>query len=253
VSGWAAAGRRLLAHKFVRYRLLIPTSIQDGHRFDEIPFGALERPQSQEFATQNWFDYGDGRHGVALLNIGLPGSNVADGTLLLSLMRSARINAYSYSGGYEPGVSSDLGLELGQERTFHYALVPHTGTWQQTGLVRAGLEFNNPLIAQPLSQHPGTLPKKLRFLDVTPVNVTLSALLSAVDGEGVIARVYESTGQPVSGARIRFAPGVLSASEVNLMEQPLAQVGSADNAITFDLHPFEIKSFKVKLRPYRPN
>jgi alpha-mannosidase len=239
--------------KFVRYRLLIPTSIQDGHRFDEIPFGALERPQFQEFPTQNWFDYGDGRHGVALLNIGLPGSNVADGTLMLSLMRSARINAYSYSGGYEPGVSSDLGLELGQERTFHYALVPHTGTWQQTGVFRAGLEFNNPLIARPLGQHPGTLAKKLSFLDVTPVNVTLSALMSAEDGEGVIARVYESTGQPVSGARIHFAPGVLSASEVNLMEQPLAEVGLADNAITFDLHPFEIRSFKVKLRPYRPN
>ena len=61
---------------------------------------------------------------LALLNVGLPGSNVADGTLLLSLMRSARISDYPFSA-VTTGSSSDLGLELGQERTFHYALVPH--------------------------------------------------------------------------------------------------------------------------------
>jgi len=239
--------------KFVRYRLLIPTSIQNGRRFDEIPFGALERPQAQEFPAQNWFDYGDGRHGLALLNIGLPGGNVADGTLMLSLMRSARINAYSYSGGYEPGVSSDLGLELGEERTFDYALVPHAGTWQQAGVFRAGLEFNNPLIARPLGQHTGSLPKKLSFLDVTPTNVVLSAFMPAEDGEDVVARVYEAAGQHVPSARIHFTRGGLSASEVNLVGQALAKTGVADDSITFDLHPFEIKTFKVKLRPYRTN
>jgi alpha-mannosidase len=239
--------------KFVRYRLLIPTSIQNGRRFDEIPFGAIERPQSQEFPAQNWIDYGDGRHGLALLNIGLPGSNVADGTLLLSLMRSARINAYSYSGGYEPGISSDLGLELGEERTFHYALVPHVGTWQQAGVFRAGLEFNYPLIARPLSQHSGTLPDKFSFLDVMPADVVVSALMPAEDSQGVIVRVYEAAGQPVSGARIHFASGVLSATEVNLMEQPVATLAPTDNSIAFDLRPFEIKTFRVKLRPWQPH
>ena len=35
--------------KFVRYRVLFPTSIKSGQRFDEIPFGAIERPLAQEF------------------------------------------------------------------------------------------------------------------------------------------------------------------------------------------------------------
>src|SRR5437879_1655610 len=93
-------------------------------RVDEIPFGAIERISSQEFPAQNWFDYGNGTQGVAVLNRGLPGSNVVDGTLLLSLMRSARITAYPFVEGYEPGVSSDSGLELGKRLTFDYALVP---------------------------------------------------------------------------------------------------------------------------------
>jgi alpha-mannosidase len=239
--------------KFVRYRMLVPTSLQNGRRFDEIPFGAIERRESQEFPAQNWFDYGDGQHGIALLNIGIPGSNVAEGCLMLSLMRSARITAYGYVGGYEPGVSSDLGLELGDERTFHYALVPHTGSWQEAGVFRAGLEFSNPLIARPLSQHAGGLPSQWSLLDVKPGNVVLSALMPAEDREGLIVRVYEAAGQPVSGARIHFTPDVLSGAEINLIEQPLAKARVTGNSIEFDLRPFEIKTFEVKLRPSRPD
>ena len=56
--------------KSVRYRVLFPTSVQGAKRFDEIPFGAIERQGTQEFPAQNWFDYSDGKHGLALLNVG---------------------------------------------------------------------------------------------------------------------------------------------------------------------------------------
>ena len=131
--------------KYVRYRVLFPTTIADGRRFDEIPFGAIERPEQQEYPAQNWTDYSDGNKGLALLNRGLPGNNVADGTLMLSLLRSARISAYPFIGGFEPGESSDLGLELGVERTFDYALVPHSGDWRDAAVYKAGAEFNHPL------------------------------------------------------------------------------------------------------------
>src|SRR5205085_1946504 len=90
--------------EFVRYRVVFPTSIPKGTSMEEIPFGAIERPQRQEFPAQNWGDYGDGSKGLALLNRGLPGNNVADGNMMLSLMRSARLISYGFIGGYEPGV-----------------------------------------------------------------------------------------------------------------------------------------------------
>ena len=108
--------RLLNNEKFLRYRVLFPTSIREGKNTHEIPFGSLERPVEQEFPAQNWADYSDGSRGVALLNRGLPGNNVANGTLMLSLMRSARIQAYAFHGGFEPGVSSDGGLEIGNEK-----------------------------------------------------------------------------------------------------------------------------------------
>ena len=232
--------------KRVRYRLLVPTSIASGKRFDEIPFGSVERPTSQEFPAQNWIDWGDGARGVALLNHGLPGNNVSSGTLLLSLMRSAVITAYSYSGGYEPGVSSDLGLELGEERKFDYALVPHNGDWREPQIYRAGLEFNNPLMARKTSRHAGPLPSHWGLVEITPANVVASALKRGED-KGLFLRVYEASGKAAPGVKIKLPHGSWTAAEVNLIEQPLHDAKILSDRMTFDLRPFEIKTFRIEL------
>ena len=66
--------RLVNGEKYVRYQVPFPTTIKDGKTTHEIPFGAIERPSAIEFPAQNWVDHGDGRHGLALLNIGLPGN-----------------------------------------------------------------------------------------------------------------------------------------------------------------------------------
>ena len=235
--------------KFVRYRLLVPTSLKTGRNFQEIPFGAIERPNAQEFPAQNWMDYSDGAHGLTLLNRGLPGNNAADGTLMLSLLRSSRIRSYGIGGGFE-GQGSDSGLELDQTRTLQYALVPHEGNWRAAGSCRAGLEFNNPLIVRKSSPHSGTLSDHWGLLDVSPSNVLLSALKLANDG-AVVIRVYEAAGEPVTGAAITLHADVLSAQEANLMEDPIAKLEMAKDTLQFDLHPFQIRTFKVRLAPLR--
>ena len=75
-------------------------------------------------------------------------------------MRSTRLVSYPFYGGYEPGVSSDTGLELGKQMEFHYALVPHTGDWRQAEIYREGMEFNHPLVVRKVARHSGTLPKR---------------------------------------------------------------------------------------------
>ena len=232
--------------KSVRYRVLFPTSIRDGQSVHEIPFGAIQRPAKIEFPAQNWVDYGNGKHGLALLNRGLPGNNVADGTMMLSLLRSTRIQSYGFQGGYEQGMSSDSGFELGKELAFDYALVPHAGDWRQAGVYRDGLEFNNPLLAHTVASHAGALPKRWGFLEVTPQNVVVSALKPGQDGTAVL-RVYEAAGQPAR-AKIRLSAQVLAAEEVNLMEDPGPKLAVADNTLELDLRPFEIKTIKLQLK-----
>jgi alpha-mannosidase len=232
---------------FVRYRVLFPTTIADGKNNQEIPFGAIERIQAQEFPAQNWMDFGNDRHGLALLNQGLPGNNVAQNVMMLSLARSSRLISYGYIGGYEPGVSSDTGLELGKRLTFHYALVPHTGDWRQAEIFRQGLEFNHPLIAKVLATHSGDLPSHWGFLSVEPSNIVVSAVKPTTDGN-VLLRVYEAAGKPVQNGLIRFVPQLVSATDSNLVEDDGAPVRISDNAIACSLHPFEIKNFKLKFK-----
>jgi alpha-mannosidase len=234
--------------KFVRYRVLFPTSLKSGQRFDEIPFGAIERPLAQEFPAQNWSDYSDGTKGVALINRALPGNNVADGTLMLSLMRSARISAYPFFGGYEPGVSSDLGLELGVKRTFDYALLPHEGDWRNAEIYRAGWEFNNPLTVRKVSSHAGRLPKRWGLLEVSQPGVVVSALKPGRGGS-IVLRVYEAAGRPSSSIKIKLNVGVSSAREVNLLEEGGAELKVVDDTLQFDLGPYQIKTFSLTVRP----
>jgi len=234
----------------VRYRALFPTTISGGRNTHEIAFGAIERPEKTELPAQNWADYGDGSKGLTLLNRGMPGNNVANGTLMLSLMRSARINSYVFHGGYEPGVSSDTGLELGKRLSFQYALVPHAGDWRAAGAWRAGLEFNNPLITKTLEPHAGPLPNRWGMLKVSHDNAVVSAWKPGRDGSAVL-RVYEASGKATNGVTVQTAAALKEASEANLIEDPVRPLEIRGNQITFDLRPYEIKTFRLLLSPHQ--
>jgi alpha-mannosidase len=231
----------------VRYRVLFPTSIRDGRSTHEIPFGAIERTAGVECPAQNWVDYGNGKAGMAVLNRGLPGNNVDDGTMMVSLMRSTRIQEYGFGGGYEPGMSSDSGFELDKELAFDYALVPHAGDWRQAGVYRAGMEFTNPLLADVQASHAGVLPKRWGFLDIAPQNVVVSALKPGKDGTAML-RVYEATGA-ATDATIRLSAEVVAAEEVNLMEDRGSHLAVAGNTLKLSFRPFEIKTVSLQLRP----
>jgi alpha-mannosidase len=232
----------------VRYRLMFPVALPEGRNTQEIAFGAIERPFSQEFPAQNWMDYGAKDHGVAILNRGLPGSNIAGNSsgagnvMLLSLMRSARLLSY---GGLEQSTSSDTGLELGKRIGFDYALLPHAGTWQDAGVYRAGLDFNNPLLSRPASIHAGKLPPRWGLLKISARHVVLSALKPSRDGE-VAVRVYEAAGEPARGVRMHFAVPLASVRAANLMEDAGSDIAVQGNAFSFDLRPYEIKTFRLR-------
>jgi alpha-mannosidase len=231
--------------KYVRYQVLFPSALKTARYVQSIPFGALERPEGIEFPAQDWVDYGDAQHGLALLNGGLPGNLVSEGTLLLSLMRSHNLGAYGFGGGYEPGMSSESGFEINKPLEFRYALLPHRGDWRQAGVYRAGLEFSRPLLVRKLSSHAGFLPAKWGFAEISPSNVVLSSLAPA-NGGGVIARVYEAAGQSASGVKIKLNAKVAAASVVNLLEDVQQPLAVRDDGVQVDLRPFEIKTIRVE-------
>ncbi|HEV3263188.1 MAG TPA: glycoside hydrolase family 38 C-terminal domain-containing protein, partial [Gemmataceae bacterium] len=236
--------------KYVRYQALFPTTIRNGKSIHAIPFGAIERPAGIEFPAQDWVDYGDGRHGLALLNVGLPGNVVTDGTLMLSLLRSHTLGAYGFGGGYEPGMSSESGFQLGKERTLHYALVPHAGDWRQAGVYREGLELNNPLVCRKVLAHAGPLLGRWGFARVSRPNVVVTALRPGRRG-AIVLRLFEATGKAAVGVKVKLPAKVTSAREANLMEEPGRGLKVHEDTVEFDLGPFEIKTCSLQLAPPR--
>jgi len=234
------------SEKFVRYQVVFPTTIQGGKNTHEIPFGAIERPNAIEFPAQNWVDHGDGRRGVTLLNIGLPGNVASGGTMMVSLLRAHTLGAYGFGGGYEPGMSSESGYQIGQERTMRYALLPHTGDWRQAGVFRDGWELNHPLLVRNALPHDGSLPKRYGLLDVSHPNVIVSALKPAAGGD-IALRVYEAAGEATRNVTVKLHAKVLSARDANLLEDAGAELKVAADGVTFDLHRFEIKTIRLRL------
>ena len=233
--------------EFVRYRAVFPANITDGTLMEEIPFGAIERPPRQEFPAQNWIDYSNGAHGLSLINQGLPGNNVVDGKLMLSLMRSTKLISYGFIGGYEPGVGSDTGLGLGAKYSLNYALVPHTGDWRSAAPWRAGMEFDNPLIVRTAAAHAGDLPAKWGLVELSGEDVVTSALKPGPNGT-VVLRVYEAVGRANKGVRAMWGDRISQVHEANLIEDAGESIAAGGNGFTFDLQPYEIKNFTLTLK-----
>jgi alpha-mannosidase len=231
--------------KWVRYQALFPTSIRHGHNVQEIPFGAVERPLGIEFAAQHWMDLGDGQHGLALLNIGLPGNTVAESTLMLSLLRAHNLGAYGFGGGYEPGMSSESGFELDRPIVLRYALVPHAGDWREAAVYRAGFEFNHPLLVRKVEPHAGPLAARWNLLQVSASNIVLTAWKPG-PGQTTVLRLYEASGRATSGATLTFNAPVSEVYQANLLEDAGARLPLRNGVLALEFHPFEIKTLQLR-------
>ncbi len=234
--------------RYVRYQALFPTTIKGAKSTHAIPFGAIDRPEGIEFPAQNWVDLSDGARGLAILNIGLPGNVTTDGTMMLSLLRAHTLGRYGFGGGYEPGMSSESGFQLGQERTMRYALLPHAGDWRKGDLEREGLAFNRPLITRPVIQHKGVLPPHWSLLAIRSPNIVVSSIKPVQGGEAAI-RLFETNGQPAQGVKLSFTPKVIEARAANLLEEPAEVLKVESNALSLDFSPFEIKTIRVRFEP----
>jgi alpha-mannosidase len=230
----------------VRYRMALPTSLREGTITQEIPFGAIERPAG-EFPAQHWMDYGDGEKGIALLNRGLPGNNVEGGVMLLSLLKCTALKeGYGEGGGWNYKTRTTDGYELGVRHEFEYALVPHPGDWRQAQLVRRGAEFNRPLIPLKAARHPGRLPRRFSLIQVEGESLVVSAVRHTP--AGTVVRVCETEGRR-QAARLRFAWPLDKAEETNLIEKEVRPLSWEGEALRFEIGPFEIRTFRVGLRP----
>jgi len=228
----------------VRYRAVFPTTLAGGEITNEIPFGAIARPEG-EYPAQNWTDCSRDGRGLALLNRGLPGNNTAGGVMMLSLLKCTALKeGYGEVGGFRFGVPTEEGYEKGRTHVFDYALLPHTGDWRSARVYLAGHELNTPILSVRSGTHAGPLPAKLSWLGVSHPNIVLSALKRGT--RGIVVRAYEAEGTAVPAARIRLGVKPSAIAETDLVERGARELKSERKAaFGFALGPFEIRTFEL--------
>ncbi len=221
-----------------------PVAINSTRATYEIQFGSIERPTHRntmwerarfEVYAHRWVDLSEGGYGVSLLNDSKYGHDIHDHVMRLTLLKS----------GILPDPNADQGLHR-----FTYSLLPHMGDWREAQTVRYAYELNVPVLGlRGQARSPVCTDKHMpvySFVSTDCPHIVIETVKPAEDGDGLIVRLYEAHNQRGRGTII-FATNILSACECNLLEETVGEVVFQENKLQFQVRPFEIKTFRVRL------
>jgi alpha-mannosidase len=174
-------------------KLRYPTSVDPERATYETPYGHLERATSgHEEPGQSWVDVAGGDRGLAVMNDAKYGYDVRGGDIGISAVRSP-VWAWHDPRELEEGGDFEY-MDQGRQ-TFLVRLVPHAGDWREAGVVRRAAELNQPAFALIETFHDGPLPQHASFAADGEGDVVVTVVKGAEEGEGVVARAYESSGR----------------------------------------------------------
>ena len=230
----------------VLLKVAFPVDVHAASARHEIQLGHVERPthlntswDAARFETcaHTWVDLSEDGFGVALLNDGKYGHDVAGHVMRLSLLRSPTW----------PDPIADRG-----HHAFSYALLPHAGSPTEAGVIEEAHGFNAPLRMVPIGDAVdggGRLDASTSLVSADP-GVVVTAVKVADDGDGTIVRFHEAFG---GRRRARLlVRGAASAERTDLLEAPLdpaagpPAVAVSDGVIEVDVGPFELVTLRVR-------
>ncbi|MGQ9572934.1 MAG: hypothetical protein ACUVV3_07100 [Dehalococcoidia bacterium] len=195
----------------------------------------LAESQSERIIGLAFLGLGDGNgKGLAFLNRGTPGYHFHRQTGLLRNVLAWAPREWLYA--------SDDSLTSGRSRytalrgrhVYEYAIVPCASRLEA---LRAGMDYQLPLVIQPLPRQAGSLPPTASFLHLEPESVVLSALF--VQKEKTYARLWNAL--PRAGqASIRSGSDRLSlwAASLDLREESPIE--------TVTLRPWGIQTVRLE-------
>ena len=223
-------------HMFLK--AAFPVNVKSDDAAYEIPFAFIRRTTKSETLWEKarfevpalrWADLSEQEHGISLLNDSKYGYDIHANVMKISLLRSPTW----------PDPMADRG-----KHTWVYSLYTHAGGVTQGNTVKRARELNAPFHIAMTGKHQGTLPKTFGFFDVRSQSVILDSIKKPEEGDGMILRLYESTGKE-SEAEIVFFKSPKGIYETDLMENVLTEHTFEGKSFTIGFKKFEIKTLKV--------
>ncbi|XP_069337836.1 alpha-mannosidase 2C1 isoform X4 [Eulemur rufifrons] len=233
------------AHKFLKVEF--PARVRCPQATYEIQFGHLQRPTHYntswdwarfEVWAHRWMDLSEHGFGLALLNDCKYGASVRGSVLSLSLLRAPKA----------PDATADMG-----RHEFTYALMPHKGSFQDAGVIRAAYSLNFPLLALPV---PGPAPAtSWSAFSVSSPAVMLETVKQAEtcpesQSRALVLRLYEAHGSHVD-CWLHTSLPIQEAILCDLLERrdPAGHLPLQDNRLKLTFSPFQVQSLLLVLQP----
>ncbi len=238
----ARGSRRLEFHTAIDWRedhkllkVSFPTNLRADDALYEIQFGHVRRPTHRnrrfdadrfEGCQHRWTALAETGRGAAVLNDCKYGSDVAGGTISLTLLKAPFV--------------PDMGADRGRHE-FAYAFMAWSGDFASMGPVREGYAFNVP----PTVSTGGAGARSLLGLDEPSVILETAKL--AEDGSGdLVLRLYESSGRALRCA-LRLGFPCAAARAADMLESEGAELPIAEGTAALEFRAFEIKTLRFRL------
>ncbi|HEY0756451.1 MAG TPA: alpha-mannosidase [Ktedonobacteraceae bacterium] len=226
--------------RHILLKVAFPVDILNPSATYEIQWGNVQRPTHRntswdwarfETCAQKWVDLSEGDYGVSLLNDGKYGHDIHANIMRISLLRSPT----------SPDPLADQGTQI-----FTYSVLPHSGTWDER-TIGAAYALNDPLIVYTNAE---LEQQRVNAMDLKPLlvaeqpNIVIETIKQAENGQGLIARLYES--QRRRGL-ITLTSGfpLQAAWQTNLLEHNERALSIQDRQITLAVHPYEIVTLRL--------
>ncbi len=209
--------------------------LSDVARF-ETQFGNIKRPTHENYPTDKtqfevcnhkWTDLSDTRFGVAILNDCKYGISVNENDMRLTL----------HKGGCRPDPRGDKGVHK-----FTYSLLVHETAFSTQAVIKPAYELNYPALVFNGSINSDN---SKSLLSVDADNVIIETVKPAEDGNGFIARIYETEGS-YTLCNLSFDSALKSVFKTDMLEYNDEQIETENSSIALNFKPFEIKTLRFK-------
>jgi alpha-mannosidase len=225
--------RRLLKAQFdtVIDAVQVRCEVQYGHIWRNTHRNLMQDRAKFEICAHKWISLEEEGSGIALLNDCKYGHDVQGGRMRLSLLRSPAA----------PDPDADRG-----EHCFTYALLPFTGNFGNSGVIRSAYELNSPAMALCGEGTDNTNASIQSFCSVEGNAVIIESVKWPENetGDTLIVRMYESLGGACRTV-LHFSRKLKAAAETDMLEDESRELKVHDRNLDLEFRPFEIKTIRV--------
>ena len=218
-------------------------NVSNEYAMYDLGLGAIKRTNNSsklfEVPAQKWVDISEHDFGISILNDSKYGWDKPDNnTVRMTVLHTPRRN---YLAG-----SMQSHMEVGLNR-YGFAIMSHDANLSYTQ-VQAKM-FNQPLAGIITDSHRGDIKNEYSFVSISKDNVILRAMKKAEDSDEIVVRFNEGCNLLTRNIHFRIANGIEMAKSIYANEEIIGDAKVENGELIFDLTPYEVKSFALKLKP----